>query len=203
MPTNLHAIAASIRQRSPAWFKARQDLITASMIAHLLGFFLPSCMAKLGGAASSRADVDGCHAAYATLGKVPAADPATAAEVPHTAQLAMQWGTLHEPSALMAVACSLSKLAAALNPSTPPAHAVVATLAECGLHTVTQHPPPYTNKLPSVGASPDGVISVDGVMQAVVEAKCRFPFIDDAEHGYKYIAHKHFGKVRESQRLLR
>jgi hypothetical protein len=118
-------------------------------------------------------------------------------EVSHTVQLAMDWGTLHEPKALMAVACSLGQLAAALDskPAAAPTPPAAASLAECGLFIITQHAAQYHNKLPPVGASPDGILWLYGQMQAVVEAKCRFPFVDNEEHGFQYIGCKQYGKV--------
>jgi hypothetical protein len=176
-PTDLHALAPFARQDSPA----RQGVATAFVIPQLLGIFHPCGIAKLGKSASSRADAEGCHAAYAALGVLPAAHPAAAAEVPHTAQLAMEWGTLHEPNAFMA-----------LEPEAPPA---AGSLAECGLFTITQHAAPYHHRLPPIGASPDGILWLNGQMRAVVEAKCRFPLVDSEEHGYKYIGCKQHGKA--------
>jgi hypothetical protein len=41
---------------------------------------------------------------------------------------------------------------------------------------------------------PDGILWLNGQMQAVVEAKCRFPFVDNEEHGFHYIGCKQYGK---------
>jgi hypothetical protein len=57
-------------------------------------------------------------------------------------------------------------------------------------------PAPFNSlPLPVIGASPDGVIGVDGNLVAVAEVKCRFPFVDDGESGYTFIHRKKFGKV--------